>query len=367
MNCQEVQAQLSEYVDLSIGAARLGLVEEHLAVCPPCREEAEFLGESVREVVNLPWVDTPLGFTQRVMSHVREAETEPTFWRRFLLPLTSKMPAQAIPLIIVGVLGIYLLQKEQPHEQLRSGPETTTADAMKQDSAAATADEPSTPESSAVVPFENSLTRETQILSSRQGLQSRLPEETRERVESPAAPPMSSVPAPSFSLPPSTEAPVRATPIVSGTPVATATTQPSSGAATLSTQSDSDIAAFRATPPAIELFADLELVVRRHSTPPAAAAEATQSTVERSAAPRPIERLMAAIPDRTRPQTIWINVPQNQYEQFKKELHTLGIIESETRVPMLRDPMATHDGQIRVKLTALPAGETATSNPAVGR
>jgi hypothetical protein len=138
-----------------------------------------------------------------------------------------------------------------------------------------------------------------------------------------------------------------------------------------SAQSDSDGAALRAAPATIEPFADLELTVRRHTNPPAESrsdgVDALKAEV-RPATLRPIERLMAAIPDRTRPQTIWINVPENQYEQFKKELHTLGIIESETRVPLLRDQAATYsDGQIRVKLTAVPAGEAATADPATGR
>jgi hypothetical protein len=76
---------------------------------------------------------------------------------------------------------------------------------------------------------------------------------------------------------------------------------------------------------------------------------------------------MAAIPDHSRPQTIWIKVPENQYEEFKRELHSLGTIESEARVPLLRDQGASHDGHVRVKLTALPAGETAPANPADGR
>jgi hypothetical protein len=75
---------------------------------------------------------------------------------------------------------------------------------------------------------------------------------------------------------------------------------------------------------------------------------------------------MAAIPDHSRPQTIWVNVPEAQYEEFRNELYKLGIIESENRVPLLRE-QPTGDGQIRVKLTALPAAESATSNPATGR
>jgi hypothetical protein len=133
--------------------------------------------------------------------------------------------------------------------------------------------------------------------------------------------------------------------------------------------SGSDIPALRPSPPAIEPFADLELVLRRHTAPanidssgPVHKADLGQ------AGARPIERLMAAIPDHTRPQTIWINVPENQYEYFKNELYIIGSIESESRVPMLREqPIGHADGQIRVKLTALPAAETATPNPPTGR
>jgi hypothetical protein len=141
---------------------------------------------------------------------------------------------------------------------------------------------------------------------------------------------------------------------------------------------DQDSAGSRAAPPVIEPFADFEVIVRRHITRPAEPrgdaaavlrkAEVSQNTADGQVRPRPIDRLMAAIPDHTRPQTIWINVLENQYEEFKKELHALGIIESETRVPLLRDHAAGRaDGHIRVKLTALPAGEIATPNPATDR
>ncbi|MGH7929885.1 MAG: hypothetical protein ACREQV_19050, partial [Candidatus Binatia bacterium] len=156
-------------------------------------------------------------------------------------------------------------------------------------------------------------------------------------------------------------------PVISGIPVVTGGPQPGSGATTF---------AEPATPPTIVPFADLELIVRRHTTAVAGGApdaihraEANQATPERAqaSAARPIERLMAAIPDHTRPQTIWVNVPENQYEEFKRELYALGTIESETRVPLLRDQGASHDGHVRVKLTALPAGESAPANPTPDR
>ena len=136
--------------------------------------------------------------------------------------------------------------------------------------------------------------------------------------------------------------------------------------------------AFRSAPSAIVPFADYELVVRRHGRPPAESrgdvtgavrkTEMSQAAERPSTTPRAIDQLMAAIPDHARPQTIWVTVPKNLYEQFKKELHALGTIESETQVPLLRDQTAAQtDGQIRVKLTAMPGADSPTPNPPASR
>jgi hypothetical protein len=380
MNCQEVQAQLSDYADRSLSAAQLVLVEEHFAACAPCREEAELLNESIRQVVALPALETPLGFTQRVMSHVREIETQPSFWQRFI-PLSGKIPAQATALVIVAFLGIYLLQKEEPELGLPPAAETTNADGgLQQDGAPAPKGDYNAPEKAPTAQTERPQTRSaTQTAVSTQREQSGATEERRRPVENPASIATSNLPRHSFSASPSAEPTVRATPVISGTPVFSAgSLQPGGSASTFPFPADAESIGSRAAPPAIEPFADFEVIVRRHRTPPteprddAAAvlrkAEVSQNAADRPVTPRPIDRLMAAIPDHTRPQTIWINVLEDQYQEFKKELHALGIIESETRVPLLRDHAAGRaDGHLRVKLTALPAGETATPNPATDR
>jgi hypothetical protein len=375
MNCQEVQGQLSDYADLSLSSAQLVLVQEHLAACPPCREEAELLEETIREVASLPLLDTPLGFAQRVMSHVREMESKPSFWQRLLLPLSGKIPAPAIALVVVGFLGIYLLQKEEP--QLTSV-QTTNAGAVRDESAQSPAATFSSPEITPIRPTETPLAKyETPSASFNQRIRPDLPKESKSRVETSSIPPADGAPAISLPASPSNEPALRTTPIVSGSPVSSPSPSRSGNGSSFSPAMEPDAVALRAAPAAIEPFADLELVLRRHITSPAEIrgdvagtwnAEARQASIERPASPRPIDRLMAAIPDRTRPQTIWINVPENQYEEFKRELHALGMIESEARVPLLRDQGVSHsDGQIRVKLTALPAGETATPNSAGGR
>jgi anti-sigma factor RsiW len=170
MNCQDVQGQLSDYLDLSLSAARRALIEGHLAACPPCSEEAELLGESIRQVAALPALDMPLGFVQRVMSCVREEETPQGFWQRFLLPLSGKLPIQATAVVVAGFLGVYLLQNEQPQQQIsQTAQMMTAADNPTQDSAPPTAEKPSVPTTPAVPRLQSPRAQQTpQIASSRQ-------------------------------------------------------------------------------------------------------------------------------------------------------------------------------------------------------
>ncbi|MGH7926318.1 MAG: zf-HC2 domain-containing protein, partial [Candidatus Binatia bacterium] len=213
MNCQEVQTQLSDYLDLSLGPTRLVLLKEHLEACSPCREEAELLSESIRRVAVLPLLETPLGFTQRVMSQVRETETQSSFWQRLLLPLSGKMPVPATALVIVGILGIYLLQKQEPHRQLAPATEVITADANKQGSAPLTESESSAPANPPVAQPDSSLAQPSASMpSADQRLQPGRRDETRRRLANAVLPPSSSPPVPSSSAPEPSEPAIRPTP-----------------------------------------------------------------------------------------------------------------------------------------------------------
>jgi Putative zinc-finger/Predicted integral membrane protein (DUF2275) len=380
MNCDEIQAQLSEYLDRSLGAAPMALVEEHLAACPPCREETELLRETIGQVAALPSVEPPLGFTQRVMAHVREIEPQPGLWHRLFLPLRQKLPVQATALVMLGILGAYLLQKEEMHRQLTAIQPAQVTDGIKQDSAPAPQAFPVPPTTS--TSKSNASANRSTDEPTEQPASSRVPQPhsvaRRERAESPA--PKSTDRLRSATPVAAPEPGDRAAPMISGTAVANhVSSQGGGGSGTPAFPFESDPAtAFRSAPSAIVPFADYELVVRRHGRPPAESrgdvtdavrkAEMSQAAERPSSTPRAIDQLMTAIPDQARPQTIWVTVPKNLYEQFKKELHALGTIESETEVPLLRDQTAAQtDGQIRVKLTAMPGADSPTPNPPASR
>ena len=116
MNCDQVQARLSEYLEKSLEREVLEAVESHLSSCPRCQAEAEFLAESVRSVADLPSVEPPLGFSQRVMTRVREEAERPRLWQRLFLPTSVKIPIHAAALLLVGGFAVVLYQANKPPE-----------------------------------------------------------------------------------------------------------------------------------------------------------------------------------------------------------------------------------------------------------
>jgi predicted anti-sigma-YlaC factor YlaD len=99
MTCAEVQLLLSEYIEKSLDTIRMKAVETHLLACSGCRAETEGLMDCIRQISELPLLDPPMGFTQRVMAHVREIESRPTGWRRVLAPFRIGAPIQATALV----------------------------------------------------------------------------------------------------------------------------------------------------------------------------------------------------------------------------------------------------------------------------
>ena len=112
MNCQEVQLQLSGYLEKSLNAIPMKSIETHLSSCPFCRAEVHGLSDCIRQVAELPMVELPLGFTQRVMAHAREIEIEPTGWQRLLAAFKLTMPIQGAAVLLIGVLAVLLYQKD---------------------------------------------------------------------------------------------------------------------------------------------------------------------------------------------------------------------------------------------------------------
>jgi hypothetical protein len=117
MNCVEAQKYFADLLDDSRDE-RLRKVTDHLAACARCRDELAVVAACQRLVSALPPVEPPAGFAPRVMAEVRHTAHRPTVWQRLFSPLQVKLPLQAIAVILISVLAVFLYQKESGQRQL---------------------------------------------------------------------------------------------------------------------------------------------------------------------------------------------------------------------------------------------------------
>ena len=398
MNCQEVQERLSEYLEQSLDDASIRTVDIHLSSCRLCRAEADSLVRCIQNIAGLPMVEPPLGFAQRVMSHVREIEARPSVWER-LFPLGIKMPIHATAIVLIGVLAVYLLEKDEPHKNLLTTPGQVASRSEKKEPAelAAPANSlPDTEQSTPVGPVPPpSLSAPLAKEKSGAGEASR----SREKKQPPSAPAQIAVPTQSpnsaANEPVETRSlfeegrtgslqsllPIdprrRARGVISGTPVVNPA-MPRIGTGTFSPPSELEPDSLRAGSLSPLPLADYELVVRRRPPQQDQALRdnlsASRKRSEAATADRPqptpsgIERLMAMIPDSTRPQTVWVSLAPSQFQQFKKDLVSLGTIESESTTSFRDLEFASKtESEILIKLTILPGSETNRGIPTVDR
>jgi len=109
--CEEIQGRLSDYLDGTLDSGRHRAVEDHLYLCPICLAEHDALADGIKAVASLPRVEPPPGFRGRVMARVREEAARPSLWKRTFLPLRIKLPLHATALVLLGVVAVYLHQK----------------------------------------------------------------------------------------------------------------------------------------------------------------------------------------------------------------------------------------------------------------
>lgn len=366
MNCEEVQAQLSDYLEKTLPAADLNIIEAHLSVCAPCRMETDYLSECIHQVASLPMVDPPVGFTQRVMARVHEIDETPSFWQRWLLPLRINIPVQATAVILVGILAVYLLEKEPPEKRSLMTSATTVPENQfarpekNQETAISKAELQQAPAKSHPPAFSAPAPVTGEAKTASGAKEKASPRRAKSLAGEQTA--TSSPSSPSF---PPMEAIGRGTGIVSGTPIKSAGQFPE----TVEIKSGS----LRPEAMSIEPFADYELVFRLQSPAQEQAARRDNLGLsQKFSAPAiagrqaagDLDRLLDVLAGSTQPQTVWLTVSKNQYEQLKKELRALGTIESETEVPLLRaEPGEQNSGQLQIKLTVFPPPETKRAVP----
>jgi Predicted integral membrane protein (DUF2275) len=407
MNCEEVQKYLSDLLDESLEVERSQKVSDHLTACALCSEEMASLAECQRLVSGLPAVEPPVGFSNRVMAHVREAARKPNLWERMFSPLRIKIPLQATAVVLIAVLAAYIYQKEplQRESVITAQPEKFRGREDETDKLASIAAQAPAGESKTTrVPHvakpefkDSAQLREPQPLAKpveqNKGTPGRqLTPTTPSEVRSPAT--LAPAPLPEKSSPlsktassgleqssPPEEARAKVPQLQPTQPEkdnvskdAAPTRESLSYAETRERSAASSLDALRSgAVVGVALPSDHELAIRLKG--PArddkAAADRLGTDFAQS------ERLSSMAEgesknlDQARQraiqtgqvQTIWITIARNQYEPFKTGLAELGSIETELSRPVENDAVSKFSDQLRIKITLFPPPVSGSPTP----
>jgi hypothetical protein len=325
MNCQEVQTQLSDYLDQSLDTIRLKSIENHLLSCIPCRAEAESLVDCIGQIRDLPMVEPPPGFAQRVMAHARETEIQVPFWQRLFFNVKFTLPVQASAVVLIAVFAVLLYQRETGLQKSDRG--VTTAPlpplpALTQDKTNPVAD--AAPSNVTKLPSSARAnnTRPVNAPAFKNGAQA--------APQSVAAAKSEKVVGDAGEAP--RRPPIQAQEVATGLEPLRPSAE-SFGAGGVAGNLEQPLfrapfAADRALSPFSDPISDVEFVVRRR--PPARRDQKASAAGDTFSHRVETETPVSAAPQNGSVVEVrWFNVPADRYEQFRKELMAEATIESE--------------------------------------
>jgi hypothetical protein len=309
MNCEEFQSHFSDVLDNGPQAAAAVGLTEHLAVCSACREEFDALMECRRLIATLPVVEPPSGLVTRIMAHVHDSANQPRTWKRLLLPLRVKIPLHATAVVLIAVMSVYLFQKEDR----QNAPLSTGATDLPSGAQPAAPADPSNASAAS-----DQRSEEKAIESAPRARRSSPPvrrnhpatrETARERPPEAAKEAKRSVPIPAQGV--------------------SASMRPY-GLGTFREPGFRTFPREREFTNLGEPVADYELFVRRRPDPSARESDADAGGAETETSSRTAEPTSRpGTPSDTVIDVLWYTIPQDRYDQFKKDLSAQATIESE--------------------------------------
>lgn len=106
--CQDIRDLLPLYPEGVLSDLEKQAVDDHLAGCASCRGELDYLQKAGRLVDQLPEIEEPPWFQQKIMARIREEAEEKSFAQRWFYPLRVRIPLQVVATLVVAVLAVYI-------------------------------------------------------------------------------------------------------------------------------------------------------------------------------------------------------------------------------------------------------------------
>jgi len=113
MDCSDIKALLSEYIDGTLDPETKNRVDQHVASCADCREELASLKALVHELGSLEAVRPPEDFLAQVHERLEKPSRFSTLFRTLFLPFRIKLPLQVAGAVAMAILVLSLVYFQQ--------------------------------------------------------------------------------------------------------------------------------------------------------------------------------------------------------------------------------------------------------------
>ncbi|MGD0915273.1 MAG: zf-HC2 domain-containing protein [Thermodesulfobacteriota bacterium] len=113
MECEKVRDQYSSLLERELNPLEERTIREHLASCPECQRELEQFDKMLCWLHCADQVEVPEGFLSEILEKLEDRKkkgpmSEKGSWRRFDKALSWKLPIQAMAMVAIVLLAIYI-------------------------------------------------------------------------------------------------------------------------------------------------------------------------------------------------------------------------------------------------------------------
>lgn len=115
-DCKDIREKLSLLVDGMLAPEEEEELRTHLSSCRSCMVVFEDLRKTVEHLNDLPAVEPPPWFKQKVMAEIYRGEREKksSLLHRLLYPLSIKIPLQVVATLVIVVIALYIYRTVEP-------------------------------------------------------------------------------------------------------------------------------------------------------------------------------------------------------------------------------------------------------------
>jgi hypothetical protein len=115
MICKDIEGKLAAYQEEALSPEEKSLVEAHLGTCAKCSSLLADLKKTVYLLKELPEVEPPPWFMQKIMAQVREESGQKGgLLRKLFYPFHIKIPIEAFATLLVVVIGVHIFRTIAP-------------------------------------------------------------------------------------------------------------------------------------------------------------------------------------------------------------------------------------------------------------